>query len=91
MSINLESPTFDTDTDELWDVGAVINEKLAPALDGETIPKAIVSMLTFILLLIKPDIEPPEAEKAVRLISDYILDCVDMNDQTMKHEQRLMN
>lgn len=79
--------------EEIWDVGAIINEKLAPALDGEPITKAIVAMLTFILLLMKPEIQPEEAERIVRATTDFLMDQLNVDglSDMPQHEKRLVD
>lgn len=63
-----------------WDVATVINTKLVPALDGEPTAKAIVSMLTFVLLLMRPNLSVDQAENGVRSIAAHIFEYLEMLD-----------
>ena len=75
---------------EGWDVGALINEKLAPALAGEPVPIAIIAMLTFSLLLMKPEISVEDAEQGVIGASNFMMDYLALKEAP-EHEKRLVD
>ena len=57
----------------LGDITEFINTKLGPALDGEDEGLAVTSMLTFILMVLKPDITADEVQKYVQDASAYLV------------------
>lgn len=58
-------------------INDVIQQRLAPALEGTEESVAIASMLTLILLLMKPEIEADEIATKVQDISAYLVTLID--------------
>lgn len=55
------------------DIQKLIFDKLGPALDGEKMAHSILAMLTFTVLLLKPDIELEEVQKIVMSTSEFLV------------------
>ena len=55
------------------DIQQLIFNKLAPACEGEQISHSVLGMLTYITLLMKPDIDLPDLQKIVMDTSEYMI------------------
>lgn len=65
---------MDTETIEIKgsDIQGFIFDKLGPACQGEKLSHAVMGMLTYIVLLMKPDIEVGDLQDAVMGTSEHI-------------------
>jgi len=70
MSIDPDIYKFEVSGEEVKDL---IEEKLGPAVDGEAVPLAILTMLTFSIMLMKPDIDVEELKDIVMSTSGHII------------------
>lgn len=55
------------------DIQRIVYDKLAPACETEELDHAILSMLTFTVILIKPDIKEQQLKDAVMNVSEYLI------------------
>jgi len=66
-------PFVQSVTVEGKDVQRVIFDRLSPAIEGEPLAHAILSMLTFSIMLMKPDIEIEQLQDIVMSTSEHII------------------
>ena len=74
------------------EVTRIINEKLAPSVDGEDQSAAVIAMLTMVLLIMKPVISAEDIQQGVMGISQWMclfLSSLDEVDE--KGEKRKAN
>ena len=54
------------------DITRLINEKLAPCLEGEDQSKCVIAMLTLSLLIMKPILSAEEVQEGVMGVSQWM-------------------
>jgi hypothetical protein len=54
------------------EVTRIINEKLAPSLEGENQSSAVIAMLTMIMLIMKPVISAEDIQQGVLGVSQWM-------------------
>lgn len=74
------------------EIERIISDKLFPAVEDEERAASIISMLTLVLTLMKPEISPKEIQDGVRGVSEWM--CLFLSDTVTEedapdHEKRL--
>jgi hypothetical protein len=55
------------------DIQRLIYDRLAPAVEGEPLSHAVLSMLTFAVLLMRPSIELEKLQEVVMAVSEHMV------------------
>jgi hypothetical protein len=54
------------------DIQRVIHDRLSPAIEGENMELSILSMITFAVWIMRPNIEVEELQRIVQSTAEYI-------------------
>lgn len=71
------------------EIQKIITERLAPAVEGQDRSHVLISLLTFAVILSKPDITSEELYKTVKDVSSYIL-CLTGKDSTSDSSGKIL-
>lgn len=73
------------------DIQALILAKLGPAVEGEPVSLAVLSMLSLSILLMKPDITVEQLQDCVLSTSSYMITCLAQFDELVEGRGEILH